>query len=111
MRRQRFSLAVLLPLFLALVIQAQTPSALPVEIRIPVQPWAFRGSDGKSHLCYEAAITNMDRKGRKLTLNRIEVFNDSKPGSSLGSFTGPELEKMLLRPGLTENGASPRTIG
>jgi len=111
MGRHRFSLAALLLLSVALIIHAQSPSALPVEIRIPPHTVAFRGSDGKTHLCYEAAITNMDRKGRILTLNRIEVFDDSKAPSPLGSFSGPELEKMLLRPGLTEKGGGARTIG
>jgi hypothetical protein len=111
MGRHRFSLAAVLPLFLALVIQAQTPSALQVEIRIPSHAVAFRGSDGNFHLCYEAVITNLDRKGRKLTLSRIEIFDESKPASPVGSVSGVELESILLHPGLPESGVSPRVIG
>jgi hypothetical protein len=91
--------------------ESTQPSALPVEIRITVHPSAFRGSDAKVHLAYEAVITNVDRRGRKLTLTRIEVFDESGPGVPLGSFSGAELGEMLLRPGLTGQGADTRVIG
>jgi murein DD-endopeptidase MepM/ murein hydrolase activator NlpD len=110
MRQRRFLLGALLSLSLGLAVQAQTPSTLPVEIRIPGRTVAFRGSDGNVHLCYEATITNLDRKGRKLTVNRIDVLDDSKPTSSIGSFTGAELEAILSHPGLPEPGAGARVI-
>ena len=93
------------------VLRAQTPSALPVEIRIAAHPSAFRGSDAMSHLAYEAALTNVDRRGRKLTLTRIEVFDASGAGVPLGSFSGVELADMLLRPGFSGPGADARVIG
>ncbi len=111
MRRHRFSLAAFLLISFALVIQAQTPSPLQVEIRIPAHTIAFLGSDGKTHICYEAVITNLDRKGRKLTVNRIDVLDGSKPASPIGSFSGAELEAMLSHPGLPEPGAAARVIG
>jgi hypothetical protein len=92
-------------------VRAQTPSALPVDVRIAVHPTAFRGSDAKAHLAYEASITNVDRKGRKLTLTRIEVLDGVGQTTPRASFSGAELSGMLLRPGLPKSDADTRVIG
>ncbi|MFZ0818528.1 MAG: M23 family metallopeptidase, partial [Candidatus Acidiferrales bacterium] len=76
----------------------------------PAHTVAFRGSDGETHICYEAVITNLDRKGRKLTVNRIDVFDGSNAAAAISSFSGAELEAMLLHPGLPEPGAAVRVI-
>ena len=111
----RCCLNVLVILSFVRVLQADTPFglpvALPVEIRVAERAWAFPGSDGQAHVAYEAAITNMDRKGRKLTLKSIEILDNANPALPLASFRGPELGEILQRPGLTGRNAGASAIG
>jgi murein DD-endopeptidase len=87
---------------------AQTPSALPVDIQIPVSPTPF-ASKGKLHYVYEIHLTNLDRRGRTLTLSSVEVLNDQ--AKQLASFGAAGLEKVLMQPGLAEGSAEIRRLG
>jgi hypothetical protein len=88
--------------------QAQTPSAVPVDIQIPVSPTPF-ASKGELHYVYEIHLTNFDRRGRSLTLSRIEVLNES--GNQLAKFGAEDLSRLLMQPGLAERAADSQKLG
>jgi len=87
--------------------RAQTPSALPVDIQIPVAPRSF-ASKGQVNYVYEIYLTNFDRRGRTLTLSSVQVLGDE--GKQLTTFSGEQLAKGLMQPGLIE-GADVRQLG
>ena len=76
---------------------AQTPSAVPVDIQIPVSPTPF-ASKGKLHYVYEVHLANFDRRGRAVTLSSVEVLGDG--GKQLAKFAAEDLTKSLMQPGL-----------
>ncbi|HEV8415853.1 MAG TPA: M23 family metallopeptidase [Bryobacteraceae bacterium] len=80
-------------------VLAQSPSAVPVDIQIPISPTPF-ASKGKLHYVYEIHLTNLDRRGRALTLSRVEVLSDQ--GKPLATFGAGDLIKQLMQPGLAE---------
>jgi murein DD-endopeptidase len=59
------------------VTAATFPMGLPLDLRVPVPPTPFTGSDGRTYLAYELHITNMS--GRDLLLGKIEVINTTTP--------------------------------
>ena len=87
--------------------RAQTPSALPVDIQIPVAPRSF-ASKGKINYVYEIYLTNVDRGGRTLTLSSVQVLGDQN--KQLATFSGERLARELLQHGLIE-GADVRQLG
>jgi murein DD-endopeptidase MepM/ murein hydrolase activator NlpD len=83
---------------------------MPVDIVFPVAPIPFAASDGHTYLVYEAAITNLDSRGRSLTLTRVDVTDASNSSKPLAAFTGEDLKGMLLRPGLSDKASDPSVI-
>src|SRR6185312_11880998 len=79
--------------------QAQTPSAVPVDIQIPVSPTPF-ASKGKLHYVYEIHLANLDRRGRAITLSSVEVLGDGE--KQLAKFAAEDLTKSLMQPGLAQ---------
>lgn len=51
------------------------PAPAPVEVRAPVTPQVFMGSDGARHLAYELHVTNFYADTGPLTLNDLDVFS------------------------------------
>ena len=86
---------------------AQTPSAVPVDIQIPVAPTPF-ASKGKLHYVYEIHLTNFDRRGRTMTLSSVAVLSDR--GKQLANLGTEDLNKSLMSPGLAE-GSDVRQLG
>jgi len=78
---------------------AQTPSAVPVDIQIPVSPTPF-ASKGKLHYVYEIHLANLDRRGRAITLSSVEVLGDGE--KQLAKFAAEDLTKSLMQPGLAQ---------
>lgn len=76
---------------------AQIPSAVPIDIQIPVSPAPF-ASKGKLHYVYEVHLANVDRRGRAITLSSVEVLGDR--GKQLAKFAADDLTKSLMQPGL-----------
>jgi len=86
--------------FLCSLALAQTPSAAPVDIRIPVPPTPF-ASEGKLHYVYEVHLANFDRRGRAVTLSSVEVLSDR--GKQLAKFAAEDLTNSLMQPGLAQS--------
>jgi len=89
--------------------RAQTHSAVPVDLDIPVAPTPVK-ADGKVHLVYELHITNFDKPARDLTLSRIEVLGDSRDAAPLARLVGEDLAKQMARPGAGEKLPDKRRI-
>ena len=83
----------------------QKPFSVPMDIRIPVPPTAFKGS-GKTHLVYELHINNFSRD--EWTLTRVEVGGGSQP--SLAKFEGDDLAGRMARPGSPPATGSQRLV-
>ena len=74
------------------------PMGLPLDLRVPVSPTPFAGSDGRTYLAYELHITNMS--GRDLMLDKVEVINTTTPVLTL---QGADLNSSLMgSPATTE---------
>jgi murein DD-endopeptidase len=101
--------AVLLLHFSIAVAEAQTHSAVPVDLDIPVAPTPVK-ADGKVHLVYELHITNFDKPARDLTLARVEVLGDSQDAVPLVRLVGEDLAKQMARPGAGAKLADKRRI-
>src|ERR1051325_2746534 len=86
---------------------AQSPSALPVDIRIPVSPVPFP-SKGKLYYAYELDVSNFDRRGRTLTLSSVEVLSDR--AKTLAKFGSDDLKQNLMQPGIAA-GVDSRQLG
>jgi len=82
--------------------QAQTHSAVPVDLEIPIAPTPVK-ADGKVHLVYELHITNFDPPSRDLTLTRIEVLGDGQNAAPLARLAAEDLAKQMGRPGAPKN--------
>jgi hypothetical protein len=78
---------------------AQTPSAVPIDIQIPVAPTPF-ASKGQLHYVYEVHLANFDRRGRAVTLSSVEVLSDR--GKQLAKFAAEDLNKSLMQPGVAK---------
>jgi murein DD-endopeptidase MepM/ murein hydrolase activator NlpD len=87
-------------------VAAQAPLAVPVDIQIPVSPMPF-ASKGKLHYVYEVHLSNLDRRGRAVTLSSVEVLGDR--GKQLAKFAAEDLTKSLMQPGLAQ-GADVRQL-
>ena len=84
----------------------QKPFSIPMDVRIPVPPTAFRGA-GKIHLVYELHINNFSRDD--WTLTRVEVTG---PGgqAELARFDGDNLAGRIARPGSPPATGAQRTV-
>jgi hypothetical protein len=98
---------IVLAALACVLARAQSPSAMPVDIRIPVSPIPFP-SKGKLHYVYELDVSNFDRRGRTLTLSSVEVLSDR--AKTLAKFGPDDLKQSLLQPGLAAS-ADPRQLG
>jgi len=72
------------------------PLTFPLDIQIPVAPTAFK-ADGKWHLVYELHVSNLWKWDCELT--RIEVLDANRGQEPLASFSGAELDGMVVHPG------------
>jgi len=90
--------------------RAQTHSAVPVDLEIPVAPAPVK-AEGKVHLVYELHITNFDSLSRDLTLTRVEVLGDSQGAAPLATLTGEDLAMQMSRPGAPKGLTDKRRIG
>jgi murein DD-endopeptidase len=72
------------------------PLTFPLDIAIPVAPTAFK-ADGKWHLVYELHVSNFGKWDCELT--RIELLDANGGQKSLASFSGGELDGMVVHPG------------
>jgi Peptidase family M23 len=66
---------------------------------VPFAPVPFAGSDGKTHLVYELAVTNFT--SAKLTVDDVKI-EDSQSGRVLGDLDGPQLKDRLQPAGSRE---------
>ncbi|MEK6287398.1 MAG: M23 family metallopeptidase [Acidobacteriota bacterium] len=101
--------AVLLLHFSIALGRAQTHSAVPVDLYIPVAPMPVK-ADGRVHLVYELHITNFDKPARDLTLTRVEVLGDDQDAVPLARLVGEDLAKQMSRPGAGEKLPDKRRI-
>lgn len=70
--------------------------APPLDIVVPIAPKAFK-ADGKWHLVYELHVTNLGRWDCLLT--RLDVLNGDSAAKTMASFSGADLEGMIVRSG------------
>jgi murein DD-endopeptidase len=89
--------------------QAQTHSAVPVDLEILIAPTPVK-ADGKVHLVYELHITNFDKLARDLTLTRLEVLGDGQDAAPLARLVGEDLTKQMSRPGAPQSLPDKRRI-
>jgi len=102
--------AVLLLHFSIALAKAQTHSAVPVDLEIPIAPTPVK-ADGKIHLVYELHITNFDKPARDLTLTSVEVLGDGQDTAPLSRLVGEDLTKQMSRPGAGQKLSDKRRIG
>jgi murein DD-endopeptidase len=72
------------------------PQTLPLDIVIPMAPTAFK-ADGKWHLAYELHISNLGKSVCELT--RVDILDANGGQKPLASFSGAELDGMVVHPG------------
>jgi murein DD-endopeptidase len=72
------------------------PLTFPLDIVIPVAPTAFK-ADGAWHLVYELHVSNLWKWDCELT--RIELLDANGGQKPLASFSGGELDGMIVHPG------------
>ena len=72
------------------------PLTFPLDVQIPVPPTAFK-ADGKWHLVYELHVSNLWKWDCELT--RIEVLDANHGQKPLASFSGGELDGMVVHYG------------
>jgi murein DD-endopeptidase len=72
------------------------PLTVPLDIVIPIAPTAFK-ADGKWHLVYELHVSNYGHTDCLLT--QVDVMSESGGQKSLASFSGVELDGMVVHPG------------
>lgn len=99
--------ALLMTLIGAGRLSAQKPSAVPVDLEIPMPPTPVK-ADGKIHLLYELHVTNFGV--RSLELTRVEVLRDGAGDSPLAGYEGSELTGRLARPGAPAGLSDKRVI-
>lgn len=76
------------------------PAFAPVEVRAPVIPQVFMGSDGAKHLAYELHVTNFYADTGPLTLNGLDVFGEGAAAPLL--HLGPAQLAGMTKPGPKE---------
>jgi hypothetical protein len=106
---------------------APADALTPLVGTVPFPPVPFTGSDGKTHLVYELAVTNFT--GARLTVNEVKV-EDGETGGVVGDLDATQLRNRLqpagtregadhLEPGqaatvfihvITDGDAAPRTL-
>jgi murein DD-endopeptidase len=72
------------------------PLTMPLDIVIPIAPTAFK-ADGKWHLVYELHIANLGKWDCELT--RLELVAGNGGQKPLASFSGGDLDGMVVHPG------------
>jgi murein DD-endopeptidase len=72
------------------------PLTVPLDIVIPIAPTAFK-ADGKWHLVYELHVSNYAHADCQLT--QVDVVAENGGQKSLASFSGVELDGMVVHPG------------
>jgi len=72
------------------------PQTLPLDIVIPVAPTAFK-ADGKWHVVYELHVSNLGQWVCELT--RVDILDANGGQKALASFSGAELDGMVVHPG------------
>lgn len=85
---------------------APRPIDAPLDVLVPVPPTAFY-ADGKTHLVYEMHATNFGRADCILT--RVEVVSPDR--TVLATYSGEELTRVVIRPGLAPKDPEPLRIG
>jgi murein DD-endopeptidase MepM/ murein hydrolase activator NlpD len=70
--------------------------APPLDIVVPIAPNAFK-ADGKWHLVYELHVTNLGRWDCLLT--RLDVLSGDSAAKTMASYSGADLEGMIVRSG------------
>jgi hypothetical protein len=88
--------------------QAPTPSAVPVDLEVPLAPTPVK-ADGKLHLAYELHVTNL--RAPDLVLRRVEVFDAGGQASPLVRYEGADVQRRLGRPGLPNDTQNKARIG
>src|SRR5580704_229720 len=76
-------------------VHTPKPTIVPIDIVVPIGPTAFK-ADGKWHLVYELHVTNLGKWD--CLLSRLDVMNGDGAAKPLASFSGAELEGMVVRP-------------
>jgi murein DD-endopeptidase len=79
-------------------IHTPKPVGPPLDVLAAIAPWAFK-ADGKWHLVYELHVTNLGKWDCLLT--RLDVMPGSAGEKPIASYSGAELEGMVVRPGQT----------
>jgi murein DD-endopeptidase len=72
------------------------PQTLPLDIVIPIAPTAFK-ADGKWHVVYELHVSNLGKWVCELT--RVDILDANRGQKALASFSGAELDGMVVHPG------------
>jgi Peptidase family M23 len=72
------------------------PFSAPLDVSIPVAPWAFEAS-GKWQLVYELHVANLSRFDCRLM--RVEVVAADPAHKSLANFEGADLASLITEPG------------
>jgi hypothetical protein len=76
-------------------VHTPKPNIVPLNIVVPIGPTAFK-ADGKWHLVYELHVTNLGKWD--CLLSRLDVMNGDGAAKPLASFSGTDLEGMVVRP-------------
>jgi hypothetical protein len=76
-------------------VHTPKPTIVPIDIVVPIGPTAFN-ADGKWHLVYELHVTNLGKWD--CLLSRLDVMNGDGAAKPLASFSGADLEGMVVRP-------------
>jgi|GEM_PF-687074 Membrane proteins related to metalloendopeptidases len=71
---------------------------LPIALVTPVRPSPFR-AHGKNVLAYELHICSLTQG--EMTLQSLEVLNDSGSGERIAFYQGKELNNLIVRPGVS----------
>lgn len=74
---------------------APKPLTAPLHVEVPTRPWAFQ-ANGKWHLVYELHVANIGRVDCALT--KVEVVAVDPQHKTLATFTGADLEGIIVRP-------------
>jgi murein DD-endopeptidase len=72
------------------VTAAGLPMGLPLDLRVPIAPTPFLGSDSKTYLVYELHITNMS--ARDFLIARVDVLTAETP---VASYEGADLNAVM----------------
>jgi murein DD-endopeptidase len=72
------------------------PLTVPIDVVIPIAPTAFK-ADGKWHLAYELHVSNYSHADCRLM--QVDVVPENGGQKSLASFSGGELDGMMVHPG------------